>query len=963
MNVLDLLGLARGPAVVVFIAIVIAAVRSPLVRRIGLRNAVRRPREAVLVMLGCVLGTALIVGSGSVADSYTGSIRDRAFERLGPIDAKVTYETRGNWADANARLNATPLDGVRASTAAAVLEVPLTADTSSTPAPKARLIEVDYRRAGDLTKAAGIPAGAGPTAGTAWVGKQMAARLGVKVGSVLTIHTRVPNQELRVSKIVDSSLVTFVDGAVRAGDNLLVSPGTVAILQAQEPDVLIPTWLTLVEGTGTHSRQAQPPAQVNALRTAITGQVSPFNGTVAMVRADNLAAAEQLGAASAQFLVTISAFGIIAGLMLLVNVLLMLAEERLAELGTMRAVGMSREPLIAAFALEGASYALVGSFIGGLVGLGLGRFMVSFAARATTAPAGVSKGLNVHFFAEPSTLITGIAAGFWFASVVVIATSYRVSRLEVIRAIRGLPAPPRKYRAAGVPLLVTGAIVYPLVGLYGYAAKASFPCLLGPIFGFICIGMLVSRRWNYVRGTVVATVPIMAWCTAFLILNRDPHAPQNAGTLAGVIQVAAGVLFFNAIQAGIARGVRRIGRGRSAISSRLGLANPLAHRVRTLLTVGPFALVVFTLVYAEGLSSLITSEVNHLGPVIAGDYQIYASSSAARPYKFADLDSPDVTAIAPISNFVASFSRGNVNQRFWPVSAFDARIVKAKPPTLLARDPRYKNDQAAFAAVAADPDLVIVPTNFLFGETQSIGITKSDPLAPPRPGNTFTMFDPVTGKARDVTVAATTYADVTGLGAFYGVDGANDMFGKRVVENAALIATTGDASALTKQLAQAGVDNGVQAYVVETAAADYFSFVNDIVNLYRSDLGIGIVVGIAGIGVVLVRSVRDRRRQIGTLRAMGVDSKQISASFMIEGAFVAVQGLLIGAGLGVLNVLTLTKSDIIVNVLGYEPALPRPPIAIAFMAMLLLVAALAASYGPAKAASRIPPAVALRLVD
>lgn len=963
MTVLDLLGLTRGPAVLVFVLIVVAAVRSPLVRRIGMRNAVRRPREAVLVMLGCLLGTALIVGSGSVSDSYTESVRERAFERLGPIDARITYENKGNWADANARLNASPVDGVRASAAAAVLEVPITADTTPTPSPRAQLIEVDYRRAGELTKTGDIPAGTGPTPGTAWIGKQMAARMNLKVDSVLTVQTKVPNQELRVTQIVDSALVTFTDGVVRANDNLLVTPGTIEILQAQDPDALIPSYLTLVEGTGSHTRDEQPAVAVAALRDRLTTLVAPFNGRVSMVRADSLASATELGNASGQFLVTIGAFGIIAGLMLLVNVLLMLAEERLAELGTMRAVGMSREPLIAAFTLEGASYALVGSALGGLAGLGLGRFMVSFAAKSTTATAGVSKGLNIRFFAETDTLITGIAAGFFLSALVVIGTSYRVSRLEVIRAIRGLPPPRRVYRSMGLPLLATGTVLGLLVGLYGYSVRSSFLCLLGPVFGFVCLGLLVSRRHGYVASTLVATIPIMAWCTAFLLVNRDPGAPQEAGTVAGVIQVAAGVLFVNALQSRLARGVRRLTRGRNAVPSRLGLANPLAHRVRTLLTVGPFALVVFSLVYAEGLASLIGSELTNLGPAITGDYQVYASSSAAKPFSFEELNSPNVTTLAPIANLVGTFSGGGVNQRFWPVSAFDARLTKASPPKLLNRAPDFATDRAAYTAVAKNPDLIIVSTNFLYGETRSLGITKNEALAPPVPGNVFTMTDPVTGTARDVTVAATMYTDVTGLGAFYGLDGARDMFGRRVVENAALIEVTGDTEQFVQQLNQAGVTNGMEATVVETAAKDYFSFVNDTVNLYRSDLGIGIVVGIAGIGVVLVRSVRDRRRQIGTLRAMGVESQQIGSSFLIEGAFVTVQALVIGAGLGVLNVLTLTRSDIIVDVIGYEPALPTPPISIVVMAVVLLLASLAASYLPARSASRIPPAVALRLVD
>ena len=134
-------------------------------------------------------------------------------------------------------------------------------------------------------------------------------------------------------------------------------------------------------------------------------------------------------------------------------------------------------------------------------------------------------------------------------------------------------------------------------------------------------------------------------------------------------------------------------------------------------------------------------------------------------------------------------------------------------------------------------------------------------------------------------------------------------------------------------------------------------------NLYRSDLGIGLVVGVAGIGVVLIRSVRERNRQIGTLRAMGFEARQIGRSFLIEGAFVGLQGLTVGIGLGVLTILSAAKTASIKDLFGYYPPTPLPPLSILMLGLTLLAAALLASVGPARAASRIPPAVALRLVD
>ncbi len=74
------------------------------------------------------------------------------------------------------------------------------------------------------------------------------------------------------------------------------------------------------------------------------------------------------------------------GSLLLVNVLLMLAEERLAELGTMRAVGLSRRPLIGVVhARRRAVRAIRISSSAAPLGVGLGRFMVWIAQGVTRA--------------------------------------------------------------------------------------------------------------------------------------------------------------------------------------------------------------------------------------------------------------------------------------------------------------------------------------------------------------------------------------------------------------------------------------------------------------------------------------------------------------------------------------------------------------------------------------------------
>jgi hypothetical protein len=62
--------------------------------RLALRQVVRHRTESLLVVLGSVLGTALIVASFVVGDSLDRSVRQSAYEVLGPVDGG---DRGGDW--------------------------------------------------------------------------------------------------------------------------------------------------------------------------------------------------------------------------------------------------------------------------------------------------------------------------------------------------------------------------------------------------------------------------------------------------------------------------------------------------------------------------------------------------------------------------------------------------------------------------------------------------------------------------------------------------------------------------------------------------------------------------------------------------------------------------------------------------------------------------------------------------
>jgi putative ABC transport system permease protein len=69
--------------------------------------------------------------------------------------------------------------------------------------------------------------------------------------------------------------------------------------------------------------------------------------------------------------------------------------------------------------------------------------------------------------------------------------------------------------------------------------------------------------------------------------------------------------------------------------------------------------------------------------------------------------------------------------------------------------------------------------------------------------------------------------------------------------------------------------------------------------LVQAFMGLGLLVGIAALGVIAIRSVVERRQQIGVLRAIGFKRGMVQLGFLIESSFIAALGIAIGASLGV----------------------------------------------------------------
>ena len=116
----------------------------------------------------------------------------------------------------------------------------------------------------------------------------------------------------------------------------------------------------------------------------------------------------------------------------------------------------------------------------------------------------------------------------------------------------------------------------------------------------------------------------------------------------------------------------------------------------------------------------------------------------------------------------------------------------------------------------------------------------------------------------------------------------------------------------------------------------------------------GLVIGAVGMGVISVRNVSERKREIGMMRAIGFSRREVVLSVLFE---LVVLGI-IGLAIGVVNGLLISVG--FANMQDVALVIPWQEIGI-YLSIIVFIAIGSGSI-PALVASKIPPAEALRYV-
>jgi putative ABC transport system permease protein len=156
------------------------------------------------------------------------------------------------------------------------------------------------------------------------------------------------------------------------------------------------------------------------------------------------------------------------------------------------------------------------------------------------------------------------------------------------------------------------------------------------------------------------------------------------------------------------------------------------------------------------------------------------------------------------------------------------------------------------------------------------------------------------------------------------------------------------------------LEKGVLATSFQQEIDDAAAQSNAFQYLFEGFMGLGLIVGIAALGVIAFRTVAERRQQIGMLRAIGYTRKLIGLAFFMESSFIALAGIAMGLLLGSALSYNLLTSPELLGETGAEIEFRFPLVRLLIIVGIAYGASALMTLIPARSASNVPVAEALR---
>ncbi|RPJ43380.1 MAG: ABC transporter permease, partial [Chloroflexi bacterium] len=334
---------------------------------------------------------------------------------------------------------------------------------------------------------------------------------------------------------------------------------------------------------------------------------------------------------------------------------------------------------------------------------------------------------------------------------------------------------------------------------------------------------------------------------------------------------------------------------------RMAIAYPLSSRFRTGMTIAIFAVVMFSVIFMATLfkvNDLILSDTDQFTGGF--DLRVYHSrhnpvenlsrAIATRP----GLRQADYAVVASQVTLPLELRQNKAGRwAGYPIQAVDDAYLESIDYTIGVKAEGYATDAEIWQAIRDQPgyavvDRFAVPSRsggaiMIGGPSFRLeGVYLEDKTMKPIK---IEARDPNTGTTFDVTIIGVLeQSAMTGFGLFTSQEtlkkGLNaelppPMYYIRLAEGA-------DPTTTSAALESAFLKNGLDSTDLVKEMRDQLATQYVFQWLLLGFLTVGLIVGVAALGVISTRAVVERRQQIGMLRALGFQREMVSWVFLIE---------------------------------------------------------------------------------
>ena len=990
--------------------LVFSMLKNPVMLKMSFKNAFRRKAETLLVILGSLIGTALIVGSMAMNDSFQKFLYARVEHSLGEIDEVLKPGDGKPYFDAEKLKeqlawleDSTLIDGVLpAITKNITIGIPgetrkltpgKTMDTFLIGINPAEVNSFGSKGGStDVFEALGEKSDGYITA---IINKKVADSLGVGKGDLLEI---LPDASYRLLSWIKLPVVKITDVVDQAADfvnytGTEMNPmrGTI-LLSANDArkalGINIPDAFSdiFISNKGDYLKgEALTPKVVAFVKTHGDGFFD-----IETVKSEVVSDASQ-GNIGLIFL-ALSLFAIVAGIFLLINIYIMLSEERKVELGTLRAIGFKRNEVSKVITFEGFFYSLFAAIAGIPTGLFITKFILSkfvnLVNNISVLISSAGSRLNTSAFeatfdlyVKPSTLIYGFLLGMMIPILVSLYAGRKISRMNIVRAVRNIPEELGIETKSFKLLSILSVIISALIAFGGFRSENASFFVLGVVLVLFTLPLAIpiKKKRLVVSFFSIAALGFIFWSNSVDFVNK---AGSDSITLIAIkgFSILLSVMLLGTYNLKIFEWIllKLFKRSKKHTPTlKISISFPARNKLTTAMTIAMYAMVVYIITVISIIPYTQEKNLAESRNLFLYGYDVYASSLSGETTmsatEFSTLEGVQAATTilvgrAKVITPVGESKKVNVyliDEKFPEGSSFALKNLKTTGSLKSARS----DISVLWNYLVSHPEAIAISESVLKANPgDNVTITEfsseqafSGPQQPRR--ETRSVWIPLESPMK-LSVVGVIPEDTLSMfnGIFIYSKSLPEEIWAKLSSKMLFISLNGNSyeekkTNYEKVSSLVGM-SGMFSIFIDDILKIINSSIKGIVEIFRSFLYFGMFVGIAGTAITMFKAFYRRKRIIGILKSIGFTRNMIFSSFWIEASFSVIIGLLLGFLTGILTTYEMFSSPALEGLNFYIPWSQLMIMGFSFYVISLL-----STFVPSYLASKLPPAEAIRYFE